>query len=94
MNTHAISKLVLVIVKGGDRDDLLQALLEAEYRVTEIASVGGFFRRQSATLLIGAATEQVENVLTIIRTTCPTPPEADEHRATVFVLNADRFTIV
>ena len=94
MNTHHVSKLILVIVKGGDRDDLLQALLEAEYRVTEIASMGAFFRRQSATLFIGAEDDQVEAILAIIRTTCPTPPEADEHRATVFVLNADRFAIV
>jgi uncharacterized protein YaaQ len=93
-NTQPVSKLILVIVRGGDRDTLLQALLEAQYRVTEIASMGGFFHRQSTTLLIGAADGQVEQALTLIREQCPTPPNADEHRATIFVLKAASFITI
>lgn len=93
-NTQPISKLILVIVRGSDRDTLLQALLEAQFRVTEIASMGGFFRRQSTTLLVGAADDQVEPALTLIRDRCPTPPDADEHRATIFVLQAASFITI
>lgn len=88
------TKLLLVILKGADRDTLLHRLLDAQFRVTEFASVGGFFRRKSTTLMIGVAEGRVEEALAIIRETCPTPPNADEHRATVFVMSTNQFLAV
>jgi uncharacterized protein YaaQ len=88
------TRLLLVILKGADRDTLLHRLLDAEFRVTEFASVGGFLRRKSTTLVIGVAKGRVEEALAIIRETCPTPPDADEHRATIFVLNTRQFIAV
>jgi uncharacterized protein YaaQ len=87
MNT----RLLLVILRGGSCDKLLSRLLEAHFVVTTFSSAGGFFRRQSTTLMIGVPQDQVEAALNLIRTTCPTPRGADEHQATVFVLNAGRF---
>jgi uncharacterized protein YaaQ len=87
-------KLILVILKGADRDALLHPLLDAQFRVTEFASIGGFFRRHSTTLVIGVDETRVEEAVKIIRETCPTPPDADEHRATVFVLNTRQFLVV
>ncbi len=84
MNT----KLILIILRGGDRDTLVHRLNDADFRVTEFSSMGGFLRRKSTTLLIGVPAERVEAALAIIRGTCPTLPGADEHRATIFVMNA------
>lgn len=84
-------KLLLVILRGGSCDKLLSRLLDAHFAVTTFSSMGGFFRRQSTTLLIGVPNEHVEAALTLIRTTCPTARGADEHQATIFVLDAGRF---
>jgi uncharacterized protein YaaQ len=84
MNT----KLVLVILQGGSCDKLLNQLIDANYRVTEISSMGGFLRSKSLTLMIGVYPDQVEHVLDMIRTACPSPAGASQHNATVFVLDA------
>ncbi len=46
-------KMIIVILKDHLRDDLTRALTEGQYRVTGIASTGGFMRSGVATLLIG-----------------------------------------
>ena len=86
------TKLIIVILRGGDCDKLIHQLLDAGYGVTKFSSMGGFFRRKSTTLLIGLPDAQVESALAMIRDLCPTPPDADEHSATVFVLNTNRAT--
>jgi uncharacterized protein YaaQ len=87
MNT----KLMLVITRGGHGPGLRRKLLDADFRVTEFGTIGGFFRRKSTTLLIGLSPDRVPDALALIRETCPTPPDADQHNATVFVLKAGRF---
>ncbi len=84
------TKLLIVILRGSVHDALLRRMLDARFRVTELSSTGGFFRRQGSTLLIGLPQERVEEALTLIRETCPTPPDADEHSATIFVLDAEQ----
>jgi uncharacterized protein YaaQ len=83
-------KLIIVILRGADRDRLLHRLNDANLRATEFASMGGFLRHKNTTLLIGLPADQVDTALTIIRETCPTPEAADEHRATIFVLSASQ----
>ena len=39
-------KMLVAIVRDSDLDEILNALLEENFRVTRIASSGGFFRRQ------------------------------------------------
>jgi len=87
-------KLIIVVVRSGDHDALLRYLLDAGFRVTEFSSLGGFLRRKSATLLVGVPAEQLDDALALIRQTCPTPPDADEHRATIFVLNAGQLVAI
>ncbi|MEW6579444.1 MAG: cyclic-di-AMP receptor [Chloroflexota bacterium] len=87
-------KLVIVVVRSGDHDALLRHLLDAGFRVTQFSSLGGFLRRKSATLLVGVPAEQLDDALAVIRQTCPTPPDADEHRATIFVLNAGQLVAI
>jgi uncharacterized protein YaaQ len=85
------TKLILVVLRGGDREKLIHRLLDADYRVTEFSSMGGFLRRKNTTLMIGVPPEQTEQALALIRETCPTPPNADEHSATIFVIHAGQF---
>lgn len=87
-------KLVIVVVRSGDHDALLRHLLDAGFRVTQFSSLGVFLRRKSATLLVGVPAEQLDDALAVIRQTCPTPPDADEHRATIFVLNAGQLVAI
>jgi uncharacterized protein YaaQ len=81
------TKLALIVLRGADRDRLVKRLHDADFHVIEFASMGGFLRRKNTTLLIGLPADRVETALAIVRETCPTPPGADEHRATIFVMN-------
>jgi uncharacterized protein YaaQ len=83
-------KLIIAIVR--DRDDVavVDRLVKAGHRVTRVASTGGFLRRGNVTLLIGTEAEQTQAVFDTIQGAC-SAPEAGQHRATVFVLNAAHF---
>jgi uncharacterized protein YaaQ len=83
-------KLILAIVHDSDSDAVTQALTSADFRVTRVASTGGFLRRGMTTLLIGLEAEQVEPAIQVLRKTC-TPAAEGEKRATIFVIAVDRF---
>jgi len=85
-------KLVIAIIKDEDNDAVSKALTEKEFRVTFIASTGGFFRSGRSTLLVGVEDEQVETALEVIRKNCKKPSQEKEKRATIFVLKVDQFT--
>ena len=90
MNSNNM-KMMIAIVRDADLDKILNALLAENFRVTRIASSGGFFRRGNATLMMGVEEEKVDEALNIIREHCaPTLDLAVKH-ATVFVLDVDRF---
>ncbi len=83
-------KLLIVILRDGDAGAVTERLVAEGYRVTRIASTGGFLRRGNITLLIGAEAEEVDGVIHLLRQTCA-PPEPGQHRATVFVVDAAHF---
>jgi uncharacterized protein YaaQ len=83
-------KLMIVIVHDTDSDAVLQALLRQGFRVTRVASTGGFLRRGNVTLLIGVEVEKVETVIGILRQTTR-PVEQAQHRATIFVVDMPYF---
>lgn len=84
-------KMVIAIVRDADNDTILEKLLEANYRVTRIASSGGFLRRGNTTLMIGVDEEQVEGVLHIFRENCLSTIDLAVRHATIFVLDVDRY---
>jgi uncharacterized protein YaaQ len=84
-------KLLIVILNDPDAEAVLQALLEAEYRVTRVASTGGFLRRGNTTLMIGTKEELIDRALEIIRSNTTGGGKIGENRATVFVLPVHRF---
>jgi len=83
-------KLILAVVRDTDETPVLNKLVEKGYRVTRMASTGGFFRKGNVTLLIGVDEEQVQPVFDLMREAAG-PPEPSQHRATLFVLNTQHF---
>jgi len=90
--------LVLTVLKSEDADRVADALLAAGYRLTRIATAGGFLRRGNVTLLIGVEEGKVDDVLKIMRSNCqpcrdpnPLPSGMPTYSATVFVLEASSF---
>ena len=83
-------KLVLAIIRSVDAGPVIDGLITQSYRVTRIASTGGFLRRGNITLLVGVKEEQVEAVIDIFRETC-SPPDPGQSRATFFVVDAPHF---
>lgn len=84
-------KLIITIIRDTDDGAVVNQLVAHGYRVTRIASTGGFLRRGNVTLLIGAEADQVQAVIDLLRETCCSPAEPNQHRATVFVVDAQHF---
>ena len=82
-------KMIIVILRDHLRDALTRALTEGQYRVTGIASTGGFLRSGVATLLIGVEEVQLEPAIELIRKTIG--PATGEKQATIFVVPVSRF---
>ncbi len=91
-----MKKLIIAVVQNEDADDVVDALLEDEFRATRLASTGGFLRRGNTTLMIGADEDQVDRVLDLIRQHARSghvpaegPASAPPAAATVFVLDLE-----
>ncbi|MBU5437060.1 cyclic-di-AMP receptor [Tissierella sp. MSJ-40] len=65
-------KLIISIVQDQDAPSLIDDLTEKEFRVTKLASTGGFLKSGNTTLLMGVEDEEVEGVLDIIEDNCKT----------------------
>jgi uncharacterized protein YaaQ len=87
-------KLIIAILRDEDSEAVSNSLIEAGFRVTRIASTGGFLRRGSTTLMIGVEEDMVDQAFQIVREVCAPVVETGIRRATLFVLNVDRFTQV
>ncbi len=83
-------KMIILILKDSDSDLITQTLTSAQYRVTRVASTGGFLRSGVATLLLGVLDERLESALELIRAKL-TPLPSGERRATLFVVPVERF---
>ena len=84
-------RLIIAILRDADGEEVLQALLNADFRVTRIASTGGFLRRGNSTLLIGVHKDHVKTAVQIIREHSAPAIDPGLKRATVFVLEVDQF---
>lgn len=83
-------KLLMIIVRDVDGATALQKLVESGYRVTRMASTGGFLRRGNVTLMTGVEDAKVHDVIELLREVC-CPPENGQHRATVFAVDMPYF---
>ena len=63
-------KLVLSIVQDEDAEDLIEELNDAGYRVTKLATTGGFLKSGNTTLMIGIEEDKVKKVIEVIEDVC------------------------
>lgn len=63
-------KLVIAIVHDEDARPLLEELTQKAFRVTKMASTGGFLKSGNTTVLVGVEDDEVETVKDMIQTNC------------------------
>ena len=89
-----MKKLIIAVVQNDDADNVVDALLESEFRATRLASTGGFMRKGNTTLMIGADEGDVDRLLDLIRANAHSvvaeggPAQA---AATVFVIDLEEY---
>ena len=84
------AKLIIAIVWDRDAGPVIEQLVAQDYRVTRVASTGGFLRRGVVTLLIGAEEQRVDSVIDLLREMCRAP-EPGLHGATIFVVDVPHY---
>jgi uncharacterized protein YaaQ len=62
-------KMIIIIVKDNDADTLTQAFTANNFRVTRVASTGGFLRSGVVTMLLGVEDTQVDAAIKVIHDT-------------------------
>lgn len=82
-------KMIIVIIKDNDADTLTQAFTASNFRVTRVASTGGFLRSGNVTMLLGVEDNQVDAAIQVVRDSLPS--KANTKRATLFVVPVNHF---
>ncbi|MDD2921059.1 MAG: cyclic-di-AMP receptor [Anaerolineales bacterium] len=82
-------KMMIIIVKDNDADTLTQSFTAENFRVTRVASTGGFMRSGVVTMLLGVEDDQVDAAIQVARNSLP--PKDDKKCATLFVIPVQRF---
>jgi uncharacterized protein YaaQ len=83
MDSHPM-KLVIAVIHNRDKGRVVDALLESQFKFTQVASTGGFLREGNTTLLIGVEDSLLESLLRLLESNCrtreqyvnPMPPDA------------------
>jgi len=63
-------KLIIAIVQDEDVSNLIEELTKEQFRVTKLASTGGFLKSGNTTLLIGVEDEKIYLVTKIVERIC------------------------
>jgi uncharacterized protein YaaQ len=87
-------KLLIAILRDQDTERVVQALVIAGFRVTRVASTGGFIRRGSSTIMIGLEESQIDLAYQTIRDHLSPSDDPTSKRATLFVLDVAEFSQV
>lgn len=82
-------KMIIAILKDDDVDNVLHALTTDGFRVTRVASTGGFFRKGNTTLMVGVEDGQVNSAIQTLRMN--TTEVENGKRGTIFVVPVDRY---
>lgn len=80
-------KMIIAIVNDEDSEQVTHALTQSDFRVTTIASTGGFLRRGLSTLLCAFEDEQLTAALNVIRGCFQPVADEAQKRCKIFVLN-------
>jgi uncharacterized protein YaaQ len=65
-------KLIIAIVQDDDASDLIDVLTDDGFRVTKLATTGGFLKAGNTTLMMGVDEKDVDKVLGTIEDECKT----------------------
>lgn len=65
-------KLIIAIVQDDYSSELVESINEKGFRVTKLATTGGFLKSGNTTLIIGVEKEKVDLVIDIIKKLCKT----------------------
>jgi len=65
-------KLVVAIVQDQDANNVIEELMEKDFRVTKLASTGGFLKAGNTTILSGVEDDKVDDVIKVIEENCKT----------------------
>ncbi|HMN12553.1 MAG TPA: cyclic-di-AMP receptor [Bellilinea sp.] len=85
-------KLLVAVIRDDVSEKTAHALTAADFRVTSVASSGGFLRKGNTTLLVGLEEETMKSACDIIRTTVlANRPEGDNQKAVMLVLAVKEF---
>ena len=84
-------KMIIAIVENQFTEATSRALVKSDFRITRLASTGGFFREGATTLMIGVEKNQLETALELIREQIPFSENPGKIHATIFVLNIKDF---
>ena len=63
-------KLIIAIVQDEDSTDLIEALTDENYRVTKLATTGGFLKSGNTTLMLGIEAGKVQEAIDVIKEIC------------------------
>jgi uncharacterized protein YaaQ len=64
-------KLLVFVTDDAHADATVDALVEQGFRVTRLATTGGFLRRGNTTLLVGVEDHLVEQAQSLVKTAAP-----------------------
>lgn len=82
-------KLIITIFPDSFTDAVSLALTSNKFRVTQIASTGGFLRKGNSTLLIGVENDQVQSALQVVKEKI-TISDSNQ-KGVAFVINVDEY---
>ena len=63
-------KLIIAIVQDEDASRLINNLMTDCFRVTKLATTGGFLRSGNTTLLVGVEDDKLQSAMSIIEKVC------------------------
>lgn len=84
-------KLIIAIMRDSDTDVVSSALTSEGFRITSVASTGGFLRRGQTTAMVGVEDDKVEEALELIRSNCTQPSPEDVRHTILFVMDVSQF---
>jgi uncharacterized protein YaaQ len=64
-------KLIVFVTDDGHADASVDALVAQGFRVTRLATTGGFLRRGNTTLLVGVEDDQVDRAYSLVKRAAP-----------------------
>lgn len=65
-------KLIIAVVQDDDALDLVDLLTENDFRVTKLATTGGFLKSGNTTLMIGVEEDKLKTAIDFIEGICKT----------------------